>query len=252
MVTKMMNFGRMERLLMFFGLASIPILVVTIVMRRERNKKKDLLKKQERTKKIIEGLSSERSSVDDDTLSPPSPNTWSTLGFEEPLVIAMVGLPARGKSYISKMLMRYLRWTSFECELFNVGSYRRDMGFASADAHFFEAGNKDAHKVREDLAMAVQEHMYKWLKGSGNKRKVAIFDATNTTISRRLALAKKARSAGVFLLFIESICDNPKVLAQNYALKLDNDDYKQMDQKKALDDFMERVKAYEQVYEVST
>ena len=30
---------------------------------------------------------------------------WTSLGFEEPLVIAMVGLPARGKSYISKMLM---------------------------------------------------------------------------------------------------------------------------------------------------
>ena len=31
--------------------------------------------------------------------------SWTSLGFEEPLVIAMVGLPARGKSYISKMLM---------------------------------------------------------------------------------------------------------------------------------------------------
>lgn len=133
-----------------------------------------------------------------------SANTWTALGFEEPLVIAMVGLPARGKSYISKMLMRYLRWTGFECELFNVGSYRREMGFGSADSNFFSAGNQEAHKVREDLAMNVQECMYKWLKcPNGNKRRVAIFDATNTTIIRRLALANKARSEGVFLLFIE-------------------------------------------------
>ena len=34
-----------------------------------------------------------------------SSKSWTSLGFEEPLVIAMVGLPARGKSYISKMLM---------------------------------------------------------------------------------------------------------------------------------------------------
>ena len=134
----------------------------------------------------------------------PSPSTWTALGFEEPLVIAMVGLPARGKSYISKMLMRYLKWTGFECELFNVGSFRREMGFASADSNFFSAGNQDAHKVREELAMSVQECMYVWLKSSdGNKRRVAIFDATNTTISRRLALAKRARQEGVFLLFIE-------------------------------------------------
>ena len=51
--------------------------------------------------------------------------------------------------------------------------------------------------------------------------------------------------------FAQSICDDPKVLAQNYALKLNNDDYKQMDHQKALDDFMDRVKAYELVYEVS-
>ena len=50
--------------------------------------------------------------------------------------------------------------------------------------------------------------------------------------------------------FAQSICDDPKVLAQNYALKLNNDDYKQMDHQKALDDFMDRVKAYELVYEV--
>ena len=49
---------------------------------------------------------------------------------------------------------------------------------------------------------------------------------------------------------MQSICDDPKVLAQNYALKLNNDDYKQMDHQKALVDFMDRVKAYEQVYEV--
>jgi 6-phosphofructo-2-kinase len=40
------------------------------------------------------------------------------------------------------------------------------------------------------------------------------------------------------------------VLAQNYALKLNNDDYKQMDHQKAIEDFKERVKAYELVYEV--
>lgn len=53
-------------------------------------------------------------------------------------------------------------------------------------------------------------------------------------------------------LFSQSICDDPKVLAQNYALKLNNDDYKQMDHQKAIEDFKDRVKAYELVYEVSS
>lgn len=152
----------------------------------------------------------------------PLPGNWTALGLEQPLVIAMSGLPARGKSYVVKMIMRYLRWTGFECKLFNVGSYRRKMGLASADSSFFSAGNSDGTRMREELAMAVQESMYDWLhEGNNNssaKRRVAIFDATNTTINRRLALAQKARKENVYLLFVESICDDNAVLAQNYAV----------------------------------
>ena len=90
--------------------------------------------------------------------------------------------------------------------------------------------------------------MYAWIKDvNSTKRRVAIFDATNTTIRRRKALAIKARSEHVYLLFIESICDDPKVLSQNYALKLQNDDYRERVPEDALDDFMGRVKEYEKV-----
>ncbi len=75
----------------------------------------------------------------------------------------MVGLPARGKSYIVKMLVRYLKWTGFEAEVFNVGSYRRKIGFAGADSNFFSSGNMEGQKAREEMAMAVQESMYSWL-----------------------------------------------------------------------------------------
>ncbi|KAJ5317247.1 hypothetical protein N7508_001755 [Penicillium antarcticum] len=41
------------------------------------------------------------------------------------LVIVMVGLPARGKSYITKKLARYLNWLQHDTEIFNVGQRRR-------------------------------------------------------------------------------------------------------------------------------
>src|SRR5690348_10213094 len=41
------------------------------------------------------------------------------------LVIVMVGLPARGKSYISKKLARYLNWLQYNTRVFNAGERRR-------------------------------------------------------------------------------------------------------------------------------
>lgn len=41
------------------------------------------------------------------------------------LVVVMVGLPARGKSYITKKLARYLNWLQHDTKIFNVGARRR-------------------------------------------------------------------------------------------------------------------------------
>lgn len=41
------------------------------------------------------------------------------------LVIVMVGLPARGKSYVTKKIARYLNWQQHDTRIFNVGERRR-------------------------------------------------------------------------------------------------------------------------------
>ncbi|KAL8779050.1 MAG: hypothetical protein Q9194_001659 [Teloschistes cf. exilis] len=41
------------------------------------------------------------------------------------LVIVMVGLPARGKSYVTKKMARYLNWLQHDTKIFNVGERRR-------------------------------------------------------------------------------------------------------------------------------
>ena len=43
-------------------------------------------------------------------------------------VIVMVGLPARGKTYISKKLSRYLNWIGVNTRVFNLGEYRSVIG----------------------------------------------------------------------------------------------------------------------------
>ncbi|KAG5958437.1 hypothetical protein E4U58_005365 [Claviceps cyperi] len=51
------------------------------------------------------------------------------------LVIVMVGLPARGKSYITKKLQRYLSWQQHESRIFNVGNRRRTAAGIKVPVH---------------------------------------------------------------------------------------------------------------------
>ena len=172
-----------------------------------------------------------------------------TLGSRVKLVVAMVGLPARGKSYLVKMLVRYLSWVGFPTKIFNVGELRRKQGQAGAKAEYF-ADTPEAMAVREGLALQCQEEMYDWLRAQKGAC-VAIFDATNTTRHRRHLLTERCKSESdesgndVSIVFVESICDDPKVLSRNYEMKLQNADYRGTDPKRAMADFMERVKQYE-------
>lgn len=72
------------------------------------------------------------------------------------MVIVLVGLPARGKSYLTKMLTRYLQWIGFTSRVFNLGDYRRKMGLAGMDKDFFENNNTEGKKIREQLATEAQ------------------------------------------------------------------------------------------------
>lgn len=73
--------------------------------------------------------------------------------FLERVIIVMVGLPARGKSYLSKAIVRYLNFLGCPTQLFNAGNVRRDMQLAGTDANFFDTANSDAVALREKMAM---------------------------------------------------------------------------------------------------
>jgi len=136
------------------------------------------------------------------------------------IVVVMVGLPARGKSYISKMLVRYLRWNGLQCRIFNAGEKRREAGSAGIDASFFAKGNVAGEEQRQKWALEIQEEMYEWM-GSQPGVSIGFLDATNTTKSRRKLLIDRCRrEPGATMLFVECICDDPEVLAANTAMKV--------------------------------
>ncbi|KAI1790706.1 bifunctional 6-phosphofructo-2-kinase/fructose-2,6-bisphosphate 2-phosphatase [Ganoderma leucocontextum] len=180
---------------------------------------------------------------------------------EAKIVLAMVGLPARGKSYLSNKLMRYLKWLEYDVKVFNVGQLRRSRARQRAQqsgkredhtASYFSHGNVEATKLRDQLASDSLEMLIQWLKEGGN---VGIHDATNSTRSRRQKIVDRvSREPGIVVIFLESLCDDPALLAANIALKVSSGDpdYKDTSREEAKRDFERRIREYEAVYETIT
>jgi len=63
-----------------------------------------------------------------------------------------------------------------------------------------------------------------------------------------------AREKGIVVIFLESVCDDPSIIAANIALKVSSGDpdYKDMSPEHAKRDFIRRIKEYESVYETIT
>ncbi len=163
------------------------------------------------------------------------------------LAVIMVGLPARGKTYIARKIARYLRWLGYSTNVFNVGNYRRRILGAQQPHGFFDPDNAEGVAARKDLAMAALDDTVAWLDGGGE---VAIYDATNSTIERRILVAERFGEAGVDVLFIESICNDPAVIERNVrATKLRSPDYATVDPDAAVADFRRRIRHYEDAYQ---
>ncbi|KAF9437406.1 hypothetical protein BGZ76_000829 [Entomortierella beljakovae] len=173
--------------------------------------------------------------------------------FGSKLVVIMVGLPARGKSYVVKKLQRYLTWLQYDTKVFNVGNRRRiaskgDNTNGTSHSHaFFDPQNSAAKTIRDELALESLEELITWLKQGG---RVGIHDATNSSRERRkLLLNRLELEPNCRVLFIESICTDPVVLAHNITMKLSSPDYVGMDESQARDDFRKRLENYERSYQ---
>ncbi|GJJ73120.1 hypothetical protein EMPS_05478 [Entomortierella parvispora] len=173
--------------------------------------------------------------------------------FGSKLVVIMVGLPARGKSFIVKKLQRYLTWLQYDTKVFNVGNRRRtasrgDNNNGGNHSHaFFDPKNNTAKVLRDSLALESLEELIAWLKRGG---RVGIHDATNSSRERRKLLLNRLKlEPNCRVLFIESICTDPLVLAQNMTMKLMSPDYKGMNETRAREDFRRRLENYERAYQ---
>ena len=139
------------------------------------------------------------------------------------LVISMVGLPARGKTFIAQKISRYLNWIGVTTKLFNVGQYRRKMIGAKQASSFYDPENTAGNSARLSMAVAALDELVEWLDRGG---RVAIYDATNTTTIRQALIKSRCEQENFELLWVESLCSSPEIIEQNIFLtKLSSPEY---------------------------
>ncbi|KAM6977419.1 6-phosphofructo-2-kinase/fructose-2,6-bisphosphatase 1 isoform 1-T1 [Aplochiton taeniatus] len=164
-----------------------------------------------------------------------------------PTIIVMVGLPARGKTYISKKLTRYLNWIGVPTKVFNLGQYRREAVQSYKNFEFFKPDNEEAMMIRIACASAALKDVATYF--TKEQGQVAVFDATNTTRERRGSILRFAKERGFKVFFVESVCDDPDIIAENIkAVKISSPDYVDRDTEDALEDFLQRIECYKMTY----
>lgn len=195
----------------------------------------------------------------------PSIPSLSSQTASPKIIYALVGLPARGKSYLSAKIVGYFNWLGIPSKIFNAGRKRRakEGAIVSGRAEFFGNSNTSAVSKRDQIALETLQDAIDWLLQDNGT--IAVFDATNTTKERRKLISEYLANHLILtgsiepstqtkvpyqLIFIESICNNQDVLDNNLLQKvLHSPDFQNMEVADALSDLKKRIAAYEEVYE---
>lgn len=165
--------------------------------------------------------------------------------MESKLVIAMVGLPARGKSTMARKIAGTLQLDEVRVRIFNNGDIRRQLSQQNGAApEVFSPENAEGVRFRDQCARINLDLARDFLNGDGE---VAIIDATNVTCGRR-KLIKQTFSAFP-LLFIECMNTDEEALEANLERKAFLKEFRHLSREQALESFLKRIDFYESVYE---
>ncbi|KAG2731511.1 hypothetical protein G9P44_005098 [Scheffersomyces stipitis] len=170
----------------------------------------------------------------------------------EKLVIMLSGLPASGKSTISRQLKNYINATSnFTAEIYNAGNVRR-MNKSFDNSDYFKPDNVQGKIDREKYADITVNNLINDL--NSNVIQVGFLDATNTTIERRKRMmdiiSKNTTNTWVAIMDVQ--CTSKRFINFNISGKAHNNDYKGRNYAEAVRDFKKRSEHYYKVFEPIT
>ena len=160
-------------------------------------------------------------------------------------VIALVGLPARGKSTMGRKIASAFELDAVKVRIFNNGEVRRRLATGNtSSAEFFSPENQEGVAQREHYARVNLDEARDYLKGEGQ---VAIIDASNVSRARRAMIS--AIFPDIPVLFLECTNTDEEVMEANLERKLSLKEFGHLSPEEALDSFYKRIAHYERVYE---
>jgi len=178
------------------------------------------------------------------------------------LIIAMVGKPMRGKTFLASKIKGYCEWLGYRVKHVQASEVRQSL-FGKSNA---QKGNELSDEERLEQRATAQhqalQEVIQWLQKDGQ---VAIFDANNATKSRRswvseyveANLVDKTQISTIVshrILWVESQCDEEEVIVRNFKELRQKDpnshpEYAGMSKEQAVAKFIEHVKLYDKGYE---
>ncbi|KAK6349831.1 hypothetical protein TWF696_006097 [Orbilia brochopaga] len=159
------------------------------------------------------------------------------------IAIITVGLPARGKTHLSVALTRYLRWLGVTTHAFHLGDYRRAHCAPGQDVppdYFFVNASSSSVQLRQQILRECRHDIYEFFEKQNGQ--VALYDAVNPTAAGRRQLAKEFLKNDIHPIFIESTCDDMKIIEENVRnVKISSPDYAGWKPEDAVKDYLRRI-----------
>jgi 6-phosphofructo-2-kinase / fructose-2,6-biphosphatase 4 len=132
------------------------------------------------------------------------------------ILVVTVGLPARGKTHISRALERYLRWMGVKTQVISLGDHRRKVagGAQRLPSDYFIVGARTeaTTALRLRVLESCEQLIWDFFDDGGQ---VVIYDANNGTRDARNALATKFDAKGIHVIMLESLCDDKEIIERN-------------------------------------
>lgn len=172
--------------------------------------------------------------------------------LKQKIVFVMVGLPASGKSTISKQLNQYFnKFSQLNSKIYNAGNVRRKSQIKN-DADFFNPSDEQAKLMRENYVNITIGNLISDL--NEDIINIGFLDATNSTMERRKRMIDKiideVPNPTIILMNITN--NNEQQNNFNIACKTKNPDYSMKNYYDSINDFKIRIDNYLKIYEPVT